>query len=82
MSNLRKDRKTASRSHAFNNIRLKFSFLLSILNSICEQSHKMVLETGVLGFEDPMVLFSDDSIIRKYYSRIDFGKRLREGIYI
>lgn len=77
-----KDRKTASRSHAFNNIRLKFSFLLSILNSICEQSHKMVLETGVLGFEDSMELFSDDSIIRKYYSRIDFGKRLREGIYI
>jgi hypothetical protein len=41
----------------------------------------MVLETGVLGFEDPKELFSDDSLIRKYYSRIDIGKRLREGIY-
>ncbi|NCC62982.1 MAG: hypothetical protein EOM12_19185 [Verrucomicrobiae bacterium] len=76
-----KDRKTVTRSHAFNNIRLKFGFLLSLLHSICEQSHRMVLETGVLGFEDPKELFSDDSLIRKYYSRIDIGKRLREGIY-
>lgn len=75
-----KDRKTRSRSHAFNNIRLKFSFLLSLLHSICEESHRMVLETRVLGFGDPNELFTDESLFNKYHNRIDASKRLREGL--
>lgn len=75
-----KDRKTRSRSHAFNNIRLKFSFLLSLLRSICEESYCMVLETRILGFEDPNELFTDESLFSKYYSRIDVLKRLRYGL--